>query len=159
MIQMRMRGRVGGRALRADHLFVAAADHDEIGLGAPDGRQPGRLGLQQGTHFQQVVQGARLRVEQVHQRPGVHLRNMRDERPLALRGMDDLPRPQQLEPFAQRRARHAQLFGQAPLGRQGLAGLEHAVQDQALDPLGHFIGHLAWFLFCFRVHAISVPVV
>ena len=37
-------------------------------------------------------------------------------------------------------------FGQTPFRRQGLAGLEHAVQDQALDALGHFVRHLAGFL-------------
>ena len=36
-------------------------------------------------------------------------------------------------------------FGQTPFRRQGLAGLEHAVQDQALDALGHFVRHLAGF--------------
>ncbi|KAG1585074.1 hypothetical protein G6F46_014900 [Rhizopus delemar] len=86
MVQMRVRGRIGGRALRADHLVIAAADHDEISLGAAYGRQPGGLRFQQRTHFQQVVERARLRVEQVHQRPGIHLRNMGDERSLALRG-------------------------------------------------------------------------
>ncbi|KAG1165501.1 hypothetical protein G6F63_015866 [Rhizopus arrhizus] len=84
---------------------------------------------------------------------------MGDERSLALRGMDDLARPQQLEPFAQRRARHAQFFGQAPFGRQGLPRLEHAVQDQAFDPFSDLVRHLAGFLFGFRVHALSGPVV
>ena len=50
-------------------------------------------------------------------------------------------------------------FGQTPFRRQGLAGLEHAVQDQALDALGHFVRHLAGFFFGFRVHAYSGPVV
>ena len=56
-----------------------------------------------------------------------------------------ISRAQQLQAFAQRRARHAQLLGQTPFRRQGLAGLEHAVQDQALDALGHFVRHLAGF--------------
>jgi len=73
--------------------------------------------------------------------------------------MNDLARAQQFQAFAQRRARYAQLFGQAPFGRQGLARLEDAVQNQPFNTFGHFIGHLTGLLFNFRVHAISAPVV
>jgi len=159
MIKMRMRGRIGGRALRRHHLVIAAADHDEIRFRAANGRQPCRLGLKQRTHLQQVVQRARLRIEQVHQRAGIHLRDMRHERALALRRMNNFARAQQLQPFAQRGARHAQLFRQAPLRRQRLPGLEHPVEDQTFDSLGDFVRHLAGFFFCFRVHAFSGPVV
>jgi hypothetical protein len=73
--------------------------------------------------------------------------------------MDDLARAQELQALAQRRARHAQFFGQPPFGRQRLAGLEHAIQDQAFDALGDLVRHLAGFFCCFRVHSLSGPVV
>lgn len=151
VVQVRMGGAVGLAAVRGKHFVIAAADHDEVGVRAADRRQPGRFAFEQRAHLQQVVQRARLRIEQVHQRARIHLRDLRHVRTLALGGMDDLARPQHPEPFAQRRARYTQLFGQPALGRQGLPGFEHAIEDQPLDTLGHHFGDLfarpvdAWF--------------
>ncbi|MNT43843.1 hypothetical protein D3C72_1803350 [compost metagenome] len=47
VVQMRVRRRICSRALRGHHFVIAAADHDEVRLRAANGRQPGRLGLQQ----------------------------------------------------------------------------------------------------------------
>ncbi|MNN94889.1 hypothetical protein D3C81_2136010 [compost metagenome] len=73
VVQMGVGGRIGSRALRRHHVVITAADHDEIRLGATYGGKARGLGFQQRTHFQQVVQRAGLRIEQMHQRPGVHL--------------------------------------------------------------------------------------
>src|SRR5690606_9922300 len=54
-----------------------------------------------------------------------------------------MARAQQLQALAQRGARDAEFFGQAAFGGQGLAGLEHAVHDQAFDAFGHLVGDLA----------------
>jgi hypothetical protein len=66
----------------------------------------------------------------------------RDERTAPMRRLDDAARPQHLEPFAQRGARHAELDGQTPFRRQGLPRPQHAVDDQAFDALGHRVRHL-----------------
>lgn len=74
--------------------------------------------------------------------------HLRDERALAVTGVDDPPGTQQLEPFTQRRAGHAEFFRQAPLGRQQLPDLEHAVDDQPLDAFADHVGDLLrtfWF--------------
>lgn len=54
-----------------EHLLVAPGQQDDIRLGAAQGGQACRLGLQQHAYLEQVVGGTRLRAEQVHQRAGV----------------------------------------------------------------------------------------
>src|SRR5690606_31761456 len=50
------------------------------------------------------------------------------------------------------RARDAELFAQPALRRQRLADLEHAIDDQAFDPLGNHVGQLAALLGIFDQH-------
>jgi hypothetical protein len=107
-------------------------------------RQPRGFGLEHAAHLEQVVQRARLRAEQMHHRRERRLsRETCHERTLALRSLDDAARPQQLEPLSECGARDAELFREAPLGRQRLTGFEHPVNDQTFDALGNDVRHLA----------------
>jgi len=53
-----------------------------------------------------------------------------------------MPRPQQFQALAQRRARHPEFFREAPLRGQQLAGLQYAIDDQAFDTFTDHIRHL-----------------
>ena len=69
-----------------------------------------------------------------------------------MRRLDEPARPQYLQPFAQRRARHAELFRQTPLGRQRLSLLQHAVDDQPLDALGDHVRELPFVFLSGLLH-------
>ncbi len=78
----------------------------------------------------------------MHQRADVGVAvEVGDERPTAMLGVDDAAPAQRPQALAQGRARAAELGHQAPLGRQSLADLEHAVDDQPLDTLCDLVGH------------------
>ena len=84
-------------------------DQHSIRRRAALGGQSRRLPFQQGPHFQQVIQGARLIPKQVHQRADIAARQQRrDARALAMTRLDDALATQQPEPFAQRGPRDAQ---------------------------------------------------
>lgn len=68
VIEARMGAGLQRLLVGGDQRLVAAFDQYEVGLGAAQRGQPGRLALQQRAHFKQVIQGAWLRAEQVHQR-------------------------------------------------------------------------------------------
>ncbi|MNV78717.1 hypothetical protein D3C71_1722240 [compost metagenome] len=140
-------------AVGGEHFLVAPGQQDEIRVGAAQGGQACRLGLEQGAHFEQVEQGAWLRAEQVHQRAGVARPvEAGDPRIAALGGLDDAAPAQHLEPLAQGRTGDAQLLAQASFRGQGLAGLEHAVDDQPLDFFGHHIADLAAYCGLLCIH-------
>ncbi len=130
-------------ALGRHQSVIASCDQNKIRIGAAQGRKPRRFAFQQAAYFKQVIQGARLRTEQMHQRRYLLLAvHVRDKRPFALLGFDNPPRPQQLQPFAQGCTGNAKLFGQATLGGQELPHFQDAIDDQPLDTFTDHIRHL-----------------
>ncbi len=158
MVQARVFTRVGTllAGMGGEHLLVAPTQQDEIRVGAAQCGEPCRFAFQQRAHFQQVVEGARLRVEQVHQWAGVVVAGqLGDEGAAALGGLDDAAPAQNAQAFAQCRPGDAELLAQAALGGQRLADFEHAVDDQPFDALGHHVGDLTAVIVGFVRHATS----
>ncbi len=136
-----------------EHFLVTAAEQHEIRVGAAQGGQPRRFAFQQRAYFQQVVERARLRVEQVHQRAGVVVAGQfGDERATALGSLDDAASTQYAQALAQRGAGNAQLLAQAAFRWQRLADLQYTVDDQPFDTLGDDIGDLTTVIVVFVMH-------
>ncbi|MNY35345.1 hypothetical protein D3C86_1697440 [compost metagenome] len=51
-----------------DQCLIRTSDQDKVGVGAAQGRQARGFALEQAAHFEQIIKGAWLRAEQVHQR-------------------------------------------------------------------------------------------
>ncbi|MNZ84664.1 hypothetical protein D3C78_1034280 [compost metagenome] len=136
----------GGDRLRivmhGGHFLVALPEQEQVRIRRAQRGQARRLAFQQRAHLEQVVEGAWLGTEQVHQRRAVAAAiEVGHERAAALLGLDDPSPTQHAQPFAQRRTRAAEFLHQAPLGRQSLPLLQHTVDDQPLDPLRDLVGH------------------